>query len=557
MSTLTTTDLRVRWPAQDRWALDGITTTIVPGTLTWLHGALGAGCSTLLLALAGLAPRLTGGEREGRACVGDRDPADASPLDLGLAYLGPSPALQLSGVAATVWDEVAVGPMNLGWPIDHIQAAVDGALDRVGGRSLGARRPDRLSGGETQRVLLAALLVTDPRVLLLDEPFSALDRAGREQAAALLRQLAAEGRTVVVACDDADTMCQHADRVVVLREGRVVHDGLPAAILASSAFRATGAATTDAGALAWQAGWAAPIPLTAAAILAEVRPDGGGIRSDPAGADEPPPSAPPPLVLEGVTFRYPNRPPVLVDVSLQVDAGTTTALLGPNGAGKSTLLRVAMALEHPEAGTVRTLGHATAGRGPEDLAPRVGFLFQQPERQLFAASVRAECAMGPMLAGWSAERTEEATAGALARLGLEAVADEHPWDLPLPLRRLVALASVLVAAPHLLLLDEPTAALDARSRDLVIAAIRTEQAAGTTVLAVTHDAIFAHEALDTAILLGEGHAVAMGSLAEQWGRTGLARTAALEVGTTLRLPPRRSRRERVAEMLAGRRGDTL
>jgi energy-coupling factor transport system ATP-binding protein len=209
-----------------------------------------------------------------------------------------------------------------------------------------------------------------------------------------------------------------------------------------------------------------------------------------------------------------------------------------------------MALEHPGGGTIRTLDQLTAGRGPEDFAPTTGFLFQQPERQLFASSVRAECAMGPRLAGWHVEDTEAAVATVLASLGLTSHADEHPWDLPLPLRRLVALATVLVTRPRLLLLDEPTAALDARSRDRVIAAVRAAQQDGATILAVTHDAIFAHEALDRGLLVGEGRVLDLGVLTDHWPATGLAAPAALTVGQHLGLGATPSRRDPIAGILS-------
>jgi energy-coupling factor transport system ATP-binding protein len=251
-----------------------------------------------------------------------------------------------------------------------------------------------------------------------------------------------------------------------------------------------------------------------------------------------------------VTFGYPGRPPVFREASLQLAAGTSTAALGPNGAGKSTLLRLAMALEHPGGGTVRTLDHSTAGRGPEDVAPMAGFLFQQPERQLFAASVRAECALGPRLAGWTAPDTEGAVAEVLEALGLTAVAEEHPWDLPLPVRRLVALATVLVTRPRLLLLDEPTAALDARSRDRVIDVVRAAQADGATILAVTHDATFAQEALDRGLMVGNGGLQDLGVLTDRWDATGLRAPAALLVGQHLGLGVTPCRRDTIAGILS-------
>src|SRR5690606_25630200 len=147
-------------------------------------------------------------------------------------------------------------------------------IARTGITALAERAPERLSGGETQRVLLAGLLVTSPGILLLDEPFSALDQAAREAMADLLVTLAREGCAVVVACDDANTMQHRADRLIVLSEGGIALDGSPGALLAGDAMPALGAATTDAAELAHRAGWAAPRPLTVTALREIGRPAG-------------------------------------------------------------------------------------------------------------------------------------------------------------------------------------------------------------------------------------------------------------------------------------------
>ncbi len=549
--TIVAHDLTFRYPAQERDALSSITLTIAPGRVTWLTGALGSGTSTMLLAAAGLAPRLTAGTRRGRIELNGSDPATGSPLTSGVAYLGPSPMLQLSGIAKTVRDEIAIGPMNLGWTRAQIVAAVDSALDRLGVQHLAERSPTQLSGGETQRVLLAALFATTPTTWLLDEPFSALDRRARVDVARLLTTLATDGATVVVACDDADAMLPAADRLVVFANGHIAIDGNPTELLAGDLLPSTGSGTTDAAALAAAAGFVAPRPITVADLLPRiVRVEKSGIEapSRPKSADRPATV----LQVEGVSFRYPKGPSVLHDTSVQVKAGESVGLFGTNGAGKSTLLRLAMALEHPAAGVVRTLGIDTAGRGPEDLAPRVGFLFQQPERQLFAASVAAECRMAPALAGWTDDRARTATMQVLSLLGLADVADEHPGDLPLPRRRLVALAAVLVTDPELLLLDEPTAALDAPSRRRVIAMVRERSDRGRTTIAITHDAPFAHEALDRALLLIDGTIAHDGLVRDVLDGFHLERPAALEVALSLGLQPGADRHDRVAASIAPR-----
>ena len=208
-----------------------------------------------------------------------------------------------------------------------------------------------------------------------------------------------------------------------------------------------------------------------------------------------------PLVLDAVRFGYGARP-VLDGVSLRVEAGEGVALLGSNGAGKTTLTRLAMALCHPQQGRVETGGRITLGRRPEDLADVAGYLFQHPEAQLFAATVRAEVAFGPERMGWRPARVTEAVSRVLGELGLEACAARHPYDLPGPTRRLVALAAALVGSPLLLILDEPTAGLDRSARARVAEVVLARRAAGAAVLAVTHDLGFAAEVLDRAVVLG-------------------------------------------------------
>lgn len=226
------------------------------------------------------------------------------------------------------------------------------------------------------------------------------------------------------------------------------------------------------------------------------------------------------LRFSDVRFRYPAAPaPVLDGVSLAVGAGDGIALFGANGAGKTTLLRLAMGLVRGADGGIE-LGDLRAGSDPEDHARFAGYLFQQPEAQLFERTVAREIAFGPRCLGWSEERIVGAVREALDEVGLPHAADEHPYNLPAPHRRLVALAAVIAANPPLLLLDEPTAGLDRGSRAVVRDAVLRRRRNGTGVLAVTHDGEFALEALDHAVLLERGRIAATGAVMEVLGRTG-------------------------------------
>ena len=257
-------ELTLRYSEESAPALDRVSITVQAGEVTWLFGALGAGCSSFLLAAAGLAPRHTGGVLSGAVSALGADPQEAAgraALAGRIGYVTASPGTQLSGVAATVWEEVAFAPANLGWPIERIRTAVPQALERLGVGRLSARVPTSLSGGELQRVVIAAMLVLAPDLWLLDEPASALDRAGRLALAAVLRHEARRGAAVVIASEDADAMLDLADRVLVLEAGAVVLDGAPAEILAGEAVWRHGAASTaTAGVARAAAHLAEPLP---------------------------------------------------------------------------------------------------------------------------------------------------------------------------------------------------------------------------------------------------------------------------------------------------------
>ncbi|HEV2290794.1 MAG TPA: ABC transporter ATP-binding protein [Gemmatimonadales bacterium] len=218
-------------------------------------------------------------------------------------------------------------------------------------------------------------------------------------------------------------------------------------------------------------------------------------------------------------FRYGERE-AIAGASFDVAPGEGVALLGPNGAGKTTLLRLLMAFLHPRSGSVEVAGRSTAGLFPEDLAGAVGYLFQRPEDQLFRRTVREDARFGPETLGWDAARADAAVDAALHELGLADVAHLHPYDLPLPKRRLVALAGVLALEPKLLLLDEPTAILDRSARALVVRALRARRERGTAVIAVTHDTGFAAELCDRALALEAGRVAADGPIAGVLGRPG-------------------------------------
>jgi cobalt/nickel transport system ATP-binding protein len=223
------------------------------------------------------------------------------------------------------------------------------------------------------------------------------------------------------------------------------------------------------------------------------------------------------LVLENLTFRYPEGPTVLAGVDLRLEAGERVALLGGNGAGKSTLL-ACLPAALPYSGSLAVDG-LEARDNRRAVREKVGLVFQDPGEMLFAPSCREEVAYGPLCRGWPAEEIEEEVHSWLHWARLADRADVPPFRLSYGERRRLSLAAVMVCRPSLLALDEPAAMLDpAAVRDLAELLVSLPQ----TMLLATHDLGFAERVSDRAAVLADGGIVYDGDFPALRGRPELA-----------------------------------
>ena len=456
------------------------------GEMLLLVGQSGAGKSTLLRCLNGLIPHFHGGTFRGGVSVAGIDTLSRQPRDLasvvGLVFQDPEAQV----VASTVEDEIVFGLENLGADRGLIRRRLEEMLDALNIVHLRHRRTETLSGGELQRVAIAGILTMHPRILLLDEPTSQLDPQSAEDMLRTVNDLRADlGITVIVAEHRLDRLASHADRVLEMSR-----DGSAALLPARSAIASLpGApAVSQIGA---RLGWS-PLPLSIVEARRFVgrRPLAGAPRTNATIAGETLVEADRLEVrIEGI--------PVLRGISIAVRRNEVCALMGRNGAGKTTLLRVLSGLVTPSAGDVRS-----ELAGSEAPYRQIAYVAQDPSSMLYKDSAAAE--IGDVLRGTGREGSVGA---ALDEWRLHGIETRDPRDLSVGERQRVSLAAMLVGAPDLILLDEPTRGMDAGTKDLLVTNLRRRAAAGAAVVIASHDVELAARCSDRVILLADGEVV--------------------------------------------------
>ena len=439
MAVADVSSLTFHYPGATRPALSDVSLAVEPGELIAVLGPSGSGKSTLLRALAGLVPHFHGGRFEGRVVVAGKDTRRFRPADLAgdVSTLFQDPEDQV--VFGRVENEVAFGLENIGTPPDQIWPRAHAALAEAGAERLAERRTETLSAGELQRVCLASVLALEPTLLLLDEPTSQLDPEGAER---ILDLACRRGAAVLVSEQRPALPFERCDRVLFIEDGGVAVDARREEAL----------------------------DLLPAEYLPRV-PSQLPVASGEEGEVL--------CRLDDVTFAY-EAQTVLERGSLTLRRGEVVALTGPNGVGKTTLAKIAAGLLEAHSGTVETHG-------------RCCYLSQDPGRYLVKERAEDEAALA---VGGDRDRARRA----LAEVGLAGFEDRHPRDVSSGERERLALASVLVADPDVLILDEPTRGVDPPRKAELAAQLRRDASRRAT-LVVTHDLVFAGDVADREIAL--------------------------------------------------------
>lgn len=514
MALIEVTNLKYRYPHTENLALDGINFQVEKGQFIGIAGENKAGKSTLCQAFAGLVPTMFRGAYGGKLLIDGAEAAKTPIAELcqkvGLVFQ--NPFNQLSGAKDTVFEEIAFGLQNLGIPREEIFKRVEENLKLLDIEEYRDRNPFDLSGGQTQRVAIASILAMEPQVIVLDEPTSQLDPQGSEEVFRVVEKLAKTGITIIMVEQKMEKLAAYCDKILLLHKGKQIAYDTPERIFSRDDLEELGVKppvytqVCRALEVSRKEGEDRLYPVTLAQMerLRDQFPprlSGRTFKQENNGQAV--------FQIQDLKFHYVPEIPVIEHLDLCLDA-RPTAIIGQNGAGKTTLVKLLKGLLKPNAGNIFFEGEDISKRTVAQLAGKVGYVFQNPDDQIFKNRVMEEVMVGPLNLGKSREEAQKLALNALEMVGLMESAEENPYDLDLSERKMVAIASVVAMDPKVLILDEPTIAQDAKGRVVLGRIVRTLSEKGKFVLAILHDMDFVAEYFERVIIMAHGKVLSDG-----------------------------------------------
>ena len=426
----------------------------------------------------------------------------------------------------TCYDVVATGRYpytgRFGVLSDEDKKAVDEAMELVNVSQIKDKDFTKISDGQRQRVMLSRAICQQPEIIVLDEPTSQLDPAGSEEVFAAVDKLAKSGITIIMVEQKLEKLAEYCDKILLLHQGKQIAFDTPEQIFSRADLQSYGVNPPAYTRICQAFGvkkenGCYPASLKDALALKDLFPgeeafcpekillDNNKDMKNKNGQMEHSVTTDESMKqtisckknvfdIEHLEFQYLENVPVLQDINLTIDH-RPTAIIGQNGAGKTTLVKLLKGLLKPVGGSIYYGGCDMAEKTVAMLAGEIGYVFQNPDDQIFKYHVIDEVMFGPQNIGMTKEQAKEKAVAALKLVGLEQLADENPYDLELSERKLVAIASVLAMDTKVLILDEPTIAQDWKGRKIIQKMIRDLSSQGKTVIAILHDMDFVAESI--------------------------------------------------------------
>lgn len=547
-------DVSFSYGTQTEQTLSHISLSVNKGDFIGIIGPSGAGKSTLAACLSGAVPHHYTGTFFGSVMVDGHDTCEVSLTDVSQIVGSVLQDIDTQMVASIVEDEMLFGLENFGVPHDKIEQRLSETLETVGISDLRDREIATLSGGQKQKVAIAAILAMRPRVLVLDEPTAALDPASSTLVFETLREANRTlGITIVVVEQKVALLSEYCNRVLVLNHGEIALQGEPHEVFAhTDELRAIGVDCPRVTRIFNSLEADGLVSGTPCLDVDEAERLISGIVDPAHAAPSKPKRLPiprmrrlcalmprtpePVLTFDHVEFAYPNGGAAVHDLSLTLYPGELVGIVGQNGAGKTTLTKLLTGLLKPASGSVRVTGLDTATVPTSRIAREVATLFQNPDRQICKDTVLDEVAFGLELAGIDRAEALRRAQLVIDRFGLPA--DEAPFSLSRGQRQMVALASVVVVEPKIVVLDEPTSGLDYRECMTVMETVRTMAERGCAVIMVCHDMEVVSDFAERIVVMAGGRILDRGRTQELFSNIELMQRAYVEPPQVIELSRR-------------------
>ncbi len=506
MNPIQIKELSFAYRGAENKALDGIDFHLREGEMVILMGRAGAGKSTLCRCLNGVIPKFQKGEFSGDVQIFGESTSGKKIYELaqsvGLVFQDFEPQLFSTSVEL----EVAFGPENIALPREEIAERVEYALKAVGLEGFEQRQPYNLSGGEKQRLAIASILSSKPRILVLDEPTTDLDPQGRHDIISALKKLRDASISLLLVEQDVEDIID-ADRIVIVDAGKILVSGEAREVLNNIQLLEQHGIRPPQIAKLFSETTIDPLPFTAEEAYHQLSDpfDEGKFKTlqqeDEKRKDKYGDVA---IEVKGLRHSYPAMSDVLTGIDLQIREGEFAAIVGQNGSGKTTLAKHFNGLLRPSEGSISSFGRDTTDMNVSELGRIVGYIFQNPDHQIFASTVRDELTFGPKNYGLSKEEISTNISEALEAVHLEGYEEKDPFSLTKGERQRVAVASVLACKPKILVLDEPTTGLDYPQQKSMMELLRSLNEAGHTIIIITHALWVVAEYAHRAIVMHDG-----------------------------------------------------
>ena len=459
------------YPRSGKWALKKITLDVEQAELLAVMGENGAGKSTFCKIFNGIIPHSQSGQFRGIVNVDGIIVADSSVSELTrkVGMVLDDPEIQL--FTDSVLHEAAFGPENLLLPPEEIEQRVKRALAAAGLEGYEQRSPQMLSGGEKQRLAIAAALAMEGKILVMDEPACGLDPAGAAGFFSVLKNIRKKNQlTVIMATHDSEKALEFADRVCILKDGAIAACDTPQRIFSDSELlRENGIRPPAACALDnFMSGKIEELPVFTERVSVTEEQS-------------------PAIRIENLSHSYDSVNNSLEDVSVSIAQNDFAAIIGQNGSGKSTLLKNICGLLHPTKGEVFIHGKNLRELSLSAVSAEIGFVMQNPDTQLFTDTVYNEVSFALRNAGMDKAGIQHRVDNALSAVGLEEQRDTFPLALNRGDRRKTVIAAVLAMGCRIIIMDEPDAGLDYRGSCRIMDIARELNSQGYTIIFVSHN----------------------------------------------------------------------